>query len=92
MSAEKQMTERIQGYCALCVSRCGATGMVEGGRLVSLEPDPSHPTGKRSAPRGGPHQNSSTIPTGCSTRSNAPGRKAIRIRAGSGSVGRKRWI
>jgi hypothetical protein len=50
--------ERIPVYCALCVSRCGALAVVEGGRFVALEPDPSHPTGKalcakgRAAPEG----------------------------------------
>ena len=26
MLADKQSTERIQGYCALCISRCGSIG------------------------------------------------------------------
>jgi anaerobic selenocysteine-containing dehydrogenase len=39
------VTERIQGYCALCRSRCGCVSVVEDGRLVAVEPDPSHPTG-----------------------------------------------
>jgi anaerobic selenocysteine-containing dehydrogenase len=38
-------TERVQGYCALCRSRCGCVSVVEDGRLVAVEPDPSHPTG-----------------------------------------------
>ena len=38
--------ERKRGYCALCVSSCGCTGVVEDGRLVAVEPDPDHPTGK----------------------------------------------
>ena len=37
--------ERVQGYCALCRSRCGCVSVVEDGRLVAVEPDPSHPTG-----------------------------------------------
>jgi len=47
MLVEKPTTERIPGYCALCVSRCGAIAVVENGRFVALEPDPSHPTGIR---------------------------------------------
>src|ERR1700741_608779 len=39
------MTELVPGFCALCRSRCGAIGVVEGDRLVGLEPDPTHPTG-----------------------------------------------
>ncbi len=44
--------ERIPTYCALCVSRCGAVATVEGGRLVRLDPDPSHPTGKALCAKG----------------------------------------
>jgi anaerobic selenocysteine-containing dehydrogenase len=38
--------EPIPTYCPLCVSRCGARATVEDGRLVALQPDPDHPTGK----------------------------------------------
>ncbi|PVZ19720.1 MULTISPECIES: molybdopterin-dependent oxidoreductase [unclassified Pseudomonas] len=34
------------GYCTLCRSRCGTLNRVENGRLISVQPDPSHPTGK----------------------------------------------
>ena len=37
---------RTPGYCALCCSSCGCISVVEDGRLVAVEPDPSHPTGK----------------------------------------------
>ena len=36
---------RIPAYCPLCVSRCGCEAVVENGRLVAIEADPSHPTG-----------------------------------------------
>ena len=39
-------TERVHGFCALCWSRCGCISTVEDGRLVAVEPDPEHPTGK----------------------------------------------
>jgi anaerobic selenocysteine-containing dehydrogenase len=39
-------TQRIQGFCALCRSRCGCISVVEDGKLVLVEPDPSHPTGQ----------------------------------------------
>jgi anaerobic selenocysteine-containing dehydrogenase len=45
-------TERIQGYCALCVSRCGSIAVVEDGRFIALEPDPSHPTGRALCAKG----------------------------------------
>src|SRR5438128_5980751 len=45
MLADKPSGQRIPGYCALCVSRCGSIAVVENGRFVALEPDPSHPTG-----------------------------------------------
>lgn len=38
--------ERIQTYCALCISRCGCIAVVEDGRLAGIEPDPDHPTGR----------------------------------------------
>jgi anaerobic selenocysteine-containing dehydrogenase len=52
MSADRQSTERIPGYCALCVSRCGSIAVIENGRFVALEPDPSHPTGKALCAKG----------------------------------------
>ena len=39
-------TQRIQGFCALCRSRCGCISVVEDGKLVAVEPDPGHPTGQ----------------------------------------------
>jgi anaerobic selenocysteine-containing dehydrogenase len=46
------MIERIKGYCALCISRCGSIAVVEDGRFVALEPDPSHPTGQAICAKG----------------------------------------
>ncbi len=40
-----QESRRIPGFCALCRSRCGCISVVENGRLVAVEPDPTHPTG-----------------------------------------------
>ncbi|MGR8920765.1 MAG: molybdopterin-dependent oxidoreductase, partial [Gammaproteobacteria bacterium] len=37
---------RQHGYCALCWSSCGCVSVVEDGRLVAVEADPEHPTGK----------------------------------------------
>jgi anaerobic selenocysteine-containing dehydrogenase len=36
----------------LCVSRCGSIAVVENGRFVALEPDPSHPTGRALCAKG----------------------------------------
>jgi anaerobic selenocysteine-containing dehydrogenase len=44
--------QRIPAFCALCVSRCGCEAVVEDGRLVAIEPDPSHPTGKSLCAKG----------------------------------------
>ena len=44
--------ERIQGYCGLCIARCGSVAVVDHGRLVALEPDPSHPTGQALCAKG----------------------------------------
>ncbi|HEX9074891.1 MAG TPA: molybdopterin-dependent oxidoreductase, partial [Anaerolineae bacterium] len=52
MSADQPSSERIPCYCALCISRCGATAVIENGRFIALEPDPSHPTGKALCAKG----------------------------------------
>ena len=43
---------RIPAFCPLCVSRCGCYAVVEDGRLVAIEPDLSHPTGKALCAKG----------------------------------------
>src|SRR5512147_3227188 len=45
-------TERVPGFCALCRSRCGCVSVVADGRLVAVEPDPSHPTGRHLCVKG----------------------------------------
>src|SRR5262245_44177417 len=45
-------SRRIRGYCALCISRCGAIATVEAGRFVRLDPDPAHPTGQALCAKG----------------------------------------
>ena len=45
-------TKRVHGYCALCWSRCGCVSTVEDGRLVAVDPDPDHPTGKALCAKG----------------------------------------
>ena len=44
--------QKIKTYCSLCIARCGAVATVEDGRFVSLEPDPTHPTGKALCAKG----------------------------------------
>lgn len=39
------MTERHEGYCTLCRSRCGSVTLVENDRMIGVEPRPGHPTG-----------------------------------------------
>jgi anaerobic selenocysteine-containing dehydrogenase len=46
MSDEPQSLKKVPSFCALCVSRCGATATVEDGRLTALSADPTHPTGR----------------------------------------------
>ncbi|WP_397545603.1 molybdopterin-dependent oxidoreductase [Saccharopolyspora rosea] len=36
---------RVPGYCTLCKSHCGSVSVVEGDRLLSVEPLTGHPTG-----------------------------------------------
>lgn len=50
--AMKQNKQSIPGFCALCKSKCGCISTVEDGRLVAVEPDPDHPTGKQICAKG----------------------------------------
>lgn len=58
----------IPTYCALCFSRCGCLATVQGGRLLRVDPDPQHPTGKaicvkaRAAPELVAHSDRLTTP------------------------------
>jgi anaerobic selenocysteine-containing dehydrogenase len=45
MTADVPTAHRIQGYCGLCIARCGTIATVENGRFTRLDPDPTHPTG-----------------------------------------------
>jgi anaerobic selenocysteine-containing dehydrogenase len=45
-------TQRVHGYCGLCIARCGAVAVVEDGRFTRLEPDPGHPTGQALCAKG----------------------------------------
>lgn len=45
MSAEISTVQRVQGYCSLCIARCGTVATVTDGRFTRLDPDPTHPTG-----------------------------------------------
>jgi anaerobic selenocysteine-containing dehydrogenase len=45
-------SQRIHTFCGLCIARCGAVAIVEGGRFTRLEPDPSHPTGQALCAKG----------------------------------------
>lgn len=40
------------GFCTLCRSRCGSINHIENGRLVSVSPLPSHPTGRAICAKG----------------------------------------
>ncbi len=50
--ADPTGTQRIHGYCGLCIARCGAVAVVEDGRFIRLEPDPAHPTGQALCAKG----------------------------------------
>src|SRR4051794_33789835 len=51
-SSESAGEHRIAGYCGLCIARCGSVAVVDNGRFVRLEPDPSHPTGQALCAKG----------------------------------------
>ncbi len=47
MSATPATSRQVPTFCALCVSRCGATATIAAdGTFAALRPDPSHPTGR----------------------------------------------
>src|SRR6266853_1514648 len=48
----EDLRRRIPAFCPLCTSRCGCEAVVENGRLVAIEPDPSHPTGEAICAKG----------------------------------------
>ena len=55
MKASKRTTgseRRVPGWCALCRSRCGCISVVREGRLVAVEPNPDHPTGRALCAKG----------------------------------------
>ena len=55
MKASERTTgpeRRIPGWCALCRSRCGCISVVREGRLVAVEPNPDHPTGRALCAKG----------------------------------------
>ena len=45
-------TQRIHGYCGLCIARCGCVAEIEDGRFIALHPDPTHPTGQALCAKG----------------------------------------
>jgi anaerobic selenocysteine-containing dehydrogenase len=50
--AKDDGAQRLSVYCGLCVARCGAVAVVEGGRFTALENDPAHPTGQALCAKG----------------------------------------
>lgn len=44
--------QRIQGFCGMCIARCGTVAVVEDGRFTRLEPNPTHPTGQALCAKG----------------------------------------
>ncbi len=45
MSAAIPNVRQVQGYCSLCIARCGTVATVTDGKFTRLDPDPTHPTG-----------------------------------------------
>src|SRR5947207_11296945 len=45
MAADETNVRRVQGFCGLCIARCGTIATVKNGRFTRLDPDPTHPTG-----------------------------------------------
>ena len=45
MSVQTANVRQVQGYCGLCIARCGTVATVTDGKFTRLDPDPTHPTG-----------------------------------------------
>src|SRR5437868_1998806 len=45
MPTEIPSVRQVQGYCGLCIARCGTVATITDGRFTRLDPDPTHPTG-----------------------------------------------
>src|ERR1700745_3254003 len=45
MSADIPNVRQVQGYCSLCIARCGTVATVTDGGFTPLHPDPTHPPG-----------------------------------------------
>jgi anaerobic selenocysteine-containing dehydrogenase len=45
MTRNSGEARQVNGYCSLCIARCGTIATVEDGIFTRLAPDPSHPTG-----------------------------------------------
>ena len=43
---------KVNGYCGLCIARCGSVATLENGRFIRLDPDPTHPTGQALCAKG----------------------------------------
>ena len=43
---------KVNGYCGLCIARCGSVATVENGHFTRLDPDLSHPTGQALCAKG----------------------------------------
>ena len=44
--------QSVPAFCPLCVSRCGCRAILEDGRIVAIDPDLNHPTGKALCAKG----------------------------------------
>lgn len=51
-AADRTGVRHVQGYCAMCIARCGTVAVVEDGRFTGLEPDQTHPTGQALCAKG----------------------------------------
>src|SRR5262249_55491032 len=52
VSMSQSRSRRVPAFCPLCASRCGCEAVVEDGRVLAIEPNPAHPTGKALCAKG----------------------------------------
>ena len=51
-SGDAGASRRVEGFCGLCIARCGTVATIENGRFARLDPDPAHPTGQAICAKG----------------------------------------
>src|SRR5689334_12551111 len=91
MVMSEDTRRRVPAFCPLCASRCGCEAVVEDGRVLAIEPDPAHPTGKALCAKGRASPALVEAPDRLLYPCAALVRRVIPIRVGDAFPGTRRW-